>query len=74
MRGHNICFNAESKLSPNINKHSLLSRSRVLEAFHRFATVRENNWKMNFFRSGKSQGILWLVRGISEGLEKSGTL
>ena len=32
---------------------------------YRVATVRENTRKMKFFsRSGKSQGILWMVREI----------
>ena len=39
----------------------------------RVATVRENYLENEIFsRSGKSQGILWMVREIEKGLGKSG--
>ena len=40
---------------------------------HRVATVREKCLENDIFsRSGKSQGILWMVREIQKGLGKSG--
>ena len=48
---------------------------RAVLARCRVATVREKYLENEiFFRSGKSRGILWVVREIEKGLEKSGNL
>ena len=42
---------------------------------YRVATVRDKYLENEIFsRSGKSQGILWMVREIEKGLGKSGNL
>ena len=51
----------------------MLSRGKKYQPMVRVATVREKYLENEIFsRSGKSQGILWMVREIKKGLGKSG--
>ena len=60
-----IFFSLAAFFPPFPTNHSFL--------MHRVATVREKLLEHEFFyRSGKSQGILWMAREFYKGLEKSG--
>ena len=64
-----------SALSYRTSRICLYCKILISPYFLLVATVRENYLENEFFfRSGKSQGIMWVVREIEKGLGQSGKI